>query len=116
MKKIQRQLALSTSQPPSTGPIAVVIAVNPDQVPIALPRAVSSAKLALIKARLVGVSRAPATPWAARAMIRVDESRARPHQIEVRVNSTVPMMKSRRRPNRSPSAPPTSTSAARPSA
>src|ERR1700732_4099029 len=35
MKNTQRQEACSTSQPPRTGPMAVVIAVNPDHVPIA---------------------------------------------------------------------------------
>ncbi len=35
MKNTQRHEACSISQPPRTGPIAVVIAVNPDQVPIA---------------------------------------------------------------------------------
>src|SRR5690348_4762652 len=42
MKKIQRQLAAWTSQPPSTGPNAEVIVVKEDQVPIAWPRRVSS--------------------------------------------------------------------------
>src|ERR1700757_2626438 len=35
MKNTQRQEACSTSQPPRTGPSAVVIAVKPDQVPMA---------------------------------------------------------------------------------
>src|ERR1700679_1596069 len=35
MKKTQRQEACSTSQPPRTGPTAVVIAVKPDHIPIA---------------------------------------------------------------------------------
>src|SRR5262249_48548765 len=42
IKNAQRQEACSTSQPPKTGPIAVVIAVNADQVPIARPRSFSS--------------------------------------------------------------------------
>src|SRR6202167_1023619 len=51
MKNAQRQEACSTSQPPRTGPTAVVIAVKPDQVPIAWPRLFSS-KDVLIIARL----------------------------------------------------------------
>ena len=38
MKKIQRHDVCSMSHPPSTGPSAAVIAVNPDHVPIARPR------------------------------------------------------------------------------
>ncbi len=41
MKKTARHETCSISQPPKTGPMAAVIAVNPDQVPIALPRASS---------------------------------------------------------------------------
>ena len=46
IKKTQRQGACCTSQPPSTGPIAVVMAEKPDQVPIACPRAPVSASRA----------------------------------------------------------------------
>ena len=42
MKNTQRHEACSTSQPPRTGPTAVVIAVKPDQVPMRLPRLFSS--------------------------------------------------------------------------
>ena len=38
MKKTQRQEKCCTSHPPSTGPMAAVIPVKPDHVPIALPR------------------------------------------------------------------------------
>src|SRR5229473_5503506 len=61
MKNTHRHDACWTNHPPRTGPIAVVIAVRPDQVPIARPR--SSAKNdALIRARLLGTSSAPPTP------------------------------------------------------
>ncbi len=49
------------SHPPSTGPSAVVIAVKPDQVPMARPRAFSS-KDALMIVRLPGTSSAAPTP------------------------------------------------------
>jgi hypothetical protein len=49
----------SESQPPKTGPDAVVMAVNPDQVPMALPRDFPS-KLALMIARLPGTRNARA--------------------------------------------------------
>src|SRR5258708_6601408 len=61
MKNAQRQDACSTSQPPRTGPIAAVIAVNPDQVPIACPRLFSSND-ALIIARLPGTRSAAPIP------------------------------------------------------
>ena len=49
------------SVPPSTGPIAVVIAEKPDQAPIARPRSAPE-KFALINARLPGVASAPPIP------------------------------------------------------
>src|ERR1043166_390252 len=54
-KNTARHETCSTSQPPNTGPNAVVIAEKPDQVPIALPRS-SSSKQELINARLPGTS------------------------------------------------------------
>src|SRR5260370_37747258 len=42
MKKTQSQEACSINHPPRTGPNAALMAVNPDQVPIACPRAFSS--------------------------------------------------------------------------
>ena len=55
------------SQPPNTGPSAVVIVVNPDQVPMARPRSFS-AKNALTIERLPGTINAAPTPWTARAI------------------------------------------------
>ena len=61
MKNTQRQEACSISQPPRTGPIAVVIEVKPDHVPMARPRA-SSLKDALIIERLPGTRNAAPIP------------------------------------------------------
>ena len=61
MKNIDRQETCSTSQPPRTGPMAVVIVVKPDQVPIARPRLFSS-KVAPIIARLPGTRSAAPAP------------------------------------------------------
>ena len=61
MKNAQRHEACSTSQPPITGPAAVVIAVDPDHVPIACPRLFSSND-ALMMARLPGISSAAPRP------------------------------------------------------
>ncbi len=68
MKKTHRHDPCSTSQPPSTGPTAAVMAVNPDHVPMARPRS-SSLKDALIMDRLPGMRSAPPIPWIARETI-----------------------------------------------
>src|SRR5215470_7734946 len=65
-RKAHRQDAYWISHPPSTGPKAVVIAVKPDHVPIALPRE-SSSKQAVIIARLPGTSNAAPIPCMQRA-------------------------------------------------
>src|SRR5215831_6033026 len=104
MRNIQCHEACSMSHPPITGPSAVVIAVNPDQVPIALPRDCSSNE-ALIMARL------PGTRAAAPITCKTLDERAQP--IEANANRPVPRRKTRRRPTESPSAPPTRISADR---
>ncbi len=67
-KKMARHDTASTSQPPSTGPAAPVIAAQAAQVPMALPRASPSNTLPMM-ARLAGTSRAAPTPCKARAAI-----------------------------------------------
>ena len=69
------------NHPPSTGPIAAVIDVKPDQVPIARPRSFSG-KFALISARLPGTSSAPPIPWRPLATISCRMLGASPHQAE----------------------------------
>ena len=72
-KNTERQPTCSISQPPATGPMADVIALKPDHVPIARPRSASS-NVALMIARLPGTRKAAPTPCAARATMsaRVD--------------------------------------------
>src|SRR5262249_2710343 len=111
IKKIHRHENLSTSQPPKTGPTPAAIDVNPDHVPMACPRR-SLLKLALINARLPGTRNAAPTPCAPRAMISCTMSGARPHQTEARAKSRTPDAKTRLRPRRSPSEPPTRINAA----
>ncbi len=65
IKKAHRHDKCSMSHPPNTGPIAVVIAVDPDQVPIARPRSLSP-KEALMRARLPGTRKAAPMPCIAR--------------------------------------------------
>ena len=110
MKKISRQDHASTSQPPSTGPSAVVSAEDPAQVPIARPRS-PSGKCALMIARLLGTSSAPPIPCTARAAISTPAPGAIAQATDAAVKTATPIAKTRRRPNRSPAAPPTRISA-----
>ena len=77
-------------------------------MPIALPRAGPS-KVAVRIASEPGTSSAPVKPCRAREPISISVVGAIAHITEVIPNPTSPMMKMRRRPNWSPSAPPTSS-------
>src|SRR5258706_9669882 len=112
MKKIARHEAWSMKKPPTNGPTIIVIDVNADQVPIALPRSLSG-NVALMMARLPGTMRAAPMPCSARNAISIRMLGASPQAIEPAVNTATPMRKMRLRPSRSPSAPPVSMSAAR---
>jgi hypothetical protein len=57
-------------------------------------------------ARLPGVSSAPPTPCSIRAPTSTGRFGARPHSSDAEANQATPTMKTRRRPYRSPSAPP----------
>ena len=98
-----------------TGPTAAVMPLNADQVPIAAPRSVSG-KVALSSARLPGTNNAAPIPCTERAAISWPTVLDSPHSTEAAVKRPTPIMKMRRRPKRSPSAPPTSSSEARNSA
>ena len=97
MRKMSRQEAAWTSQPPRNGPIAAVTPPSPDQAPMAGPRS-SRRKLASMMARLPGVSRAPPMPWRARAAIRASSVGARPHSSEATANQITPITNTLRRP------------------
>src|SRR5436309_9168287 len=112
MKNAARHERWSISQPPNTGPSAAISADAPDHVPMALPRLCSSND-ALMIAKLPGTSNAAPTPWIARAAMSWRTLPARPHHTDAVANSATPITNTRRRPNRSPAAPPTSNSAAR---
>ena len=99
-------------KPPSTGPIAPAMAENPAQVPIARPRS-CSANEAPMMASEHGINSAAPIPCTARAATSCAALAAKPHHTEAAANIAMPITKVPRRPNRSPSAPPISTSAAR---
>ncbi len=93
------------SHPPNTGPRAVVIAVKPDQVPIARPRFFSPNE-ALIIARLLGTIAAAPIPCTERAMMSWEIVEEMPQAPEATANNAVPSTKVNRRPTESPKAPP----------
>ncbi len=108
-QKIARHEIASTSAPPPAGPTTVAIPVQAVQVPTALPRSAPS-KVAAMIASDPGTSRAPVSPCSARAAIRNTLEGARAQRTEVIPKPIRPSVKSRRRPNWSPSAPPTRSS------
>ncbi len=87
------------------GPSAAAMLPSPVQAPIAFGRS-EATKAPWIIARLPGVSSAPPMPCSTRAMISVSGLGARPHSSDATANHVVPITKTRRRPNRSPSDPP----------
>src|SRR6185437_11615351 len=89
MKNTHRQEPCSTTHPPNTGPSAAVMEVNPDHVPMALPRWFSSNE-ALISARLPGTSKAAPAPCTPRAMINWLIDGAKPHQADAAAKRTTP--------------------------
>ena len=93
------------SAPPMNGPAAKEIDVRPDQRPIAWPRSAGT-NAPWIMARLPGVSSAAPIPWTSRATMSTSGVGASPQSSEAIANQTTPMTNTRRRPNRSPRAPP----------
>ncbi len=114
-KKIQRQEMPLVSTPPSTGPTATATPVVAPNAPNATPRS-RPLNADAISASAVANIAAPPIPWNARASWRKKMSCAAPHATEPTRNSAVPMMNTRRRPNRSASEPAVSSRAARLSA
>jgi hypothetical protein len=106
-KNTARQLTCSISQPPTIGPIAAVMALKPDHMPMARPRSAPS-NVALMMARLPGTRKAAPMPCTARATISTRVDAARPQPIDAIVNSMTPARNVRFRPNWSPREPPTS--------
>ena len=109
-QKIARQEARPIRAPPPAGPSTVAIPVHAVQVPTALPRA-SPSKVEATIASEPGTSSAPAMPCRARAPIRKPELGATAQSADVAPKETRPATNIRRRPNWSPSDPPTSSSA-----
>ena len=86
-----RQLAASTSHPPSNGPIAVDTADDPAQRPMAVPRS-SSLNDASSIARLLGTSIAPAEPCTNRSARRIMALGASAHPAVAIAKPIAPMI------------------------
>ena len=80
------------------GWLAVVIALNPDHVPIARPRS-ASLKVALMIARLPGTSSAAPIPCTARPITSIRGDVAIPQSTDDAVKITTPTRKMRLRPS-----------------
>ena len=103
--KTHRHDATPSSPPPTNGASAPATPLNAAQAPTALALSVA-AKLDWMMARLAGVTSAPPMPCSVRAAISAWMPGASAQSTEAAVNHTEPMTKTRRRPNRSPAAPP----------
>ena len=112
IRKTHRQppVPVSTSNPPTNGPTAVNTPASPDQAPIALPRSAPPNKV-LTSASEVGTTSAAAAPWPMRATTKINAVGANPQSTDVTPNAAVPAMNTDRLPSKSPSDPPTKTSA-----
>jgi hypothetical protein len=93
----QRQEALSTMTPPSSGPTIAAIPPQAVQVPIAAARS-RSGNAATMIASALGVRRAPAAPCSALAAIRASIVGASAHATENTPNRLTPSAKIRRSP------------------
>ena len=97
MAKIQRQLATSMSQPPTSGPTTVAMPPHAVHDPIAPPRS-SGGKFATITASALGVSSAPKTPCSARPTTSTSIEGASAQMTLTAPNPTTPIVKIRRSP------------------
>jgi hypothetical protein len=111
MRNTHRHPGPSMSQPPTNGPAAEATPASPDQAPTARARS-SGANDAWMSAKDPGVSSAPPMPCRMRAATSQPIVGASAHSSEAAANHTTPIRNTRRRPYRSPSAPPSRISPA----
>ena len=102
----------STTAPPTSGPMATPSPLIADQNPSARPRR-STGTASDSSVSVSGSTIAPPNPCAARAAISQLTSGARAAAADDAVNTARPITNMRRRPNRSPSAAPVSSSTAK---
>jgi len=112
IQKIHCQDAASVTAPPMTGPSAAPRPTVAPHRPSASPRRCGGVTLAM-SVTVSGVTIAAPTPWMARAAISTPMLGASAEAALPAVNTVTPMISRRRRPNRSPSAAPVSSSTAK---
>ena len=112
IQKIHCQDAASVTAPPMTGPSAAPRPTVAPQRPSAMPRRCGGVTLAM-SVTVSGITIAAPTPWTARAAISTPMPGASAEAALPAVNTVTPMISRRRRPNRSPSAAPVSSSTAK---
>ena len=110
-RRTARQLSAEVSTPPIVGPSAPAIAAAPPIVPSARPRC-SGGNAALTIATEVGSMSAPPTPCATRATSNSSKSGASPPTADAPAKRIAPVRNTLRRPSRSPSLPPRTSSPA----
>ena len=98
MKKIQPQWKFWLMNPPISGPNASASALIAVQMPIARVRSLTSSKVAMMIASVVGTSSAAPRPCSARKAISIPPLVARPAASEDRVNTDRPVRNTRRLP------------------
>ena len=87
MKKIQRQEASSTSQPPRIGPMIGAISIGTPRMPMTRPMRCGPAFLVMI-VMTEGMIMPPPMPWSTRKKMSEPALQARPDSTEPMVNST----------------------------
>jgi hypothetical protein len=110
-QKIHCHAMPSVTAPPTSGPSAIARPAMPLQAPRARPRW-EAGTASVRSVRLSGVTIAPPMPWNARAAISSSIDGASAAAADPTVNRPMPATKMRRRPKRSPSAAPVSSSTA----
>jgi hypothetical protein len=108
MRQPSPATSASTSTPPRIWPSAAATPPLAPNRPIARAR-LSPVRVAAMVAITCGIISAAAAPCATRAASSSPMFGASAHSSEVSVNRAIPAMNSRRRPNASPSRPPTTT-------
>ena len=109
IQKMLCQPKLSTSQPPTSGPMASERPDTPAQMPMARARSRASGKVLVRIDRVLGIIIAPPTPWNRRAAISTDVDGARAQAMDPAVKRATPMTNALRRPYMSPRVPPVSS-------
>ncbi len=95
----------SNSAPPTSGPSATPPDSDAAQMPIAVPRWCGCRNMLLSKAKVDGISVAPATPSTARAAMSMPVLVEYAASTDETANTPAPSRRSLRRPIRSPSTP-----------